>query len=92
MLMLLGAALLALTTARCNCGQGPSESNPNACPTVGELRCSPDTQVLQYCFNFLGSFEWTPVPCNQFVRCPGSTICQPGPIDGACYCLPVHDS
>ena len=91
MLLLFGAALLALTTARCNCGQGPPESNSMHCPTIGEFRCNPDNQVLQYCFNFLGTGEWTPFPCTQFVKCPGSTICQPGPVEGTCYC-PVHDS
>jgi|GEM_PF-4988027 len=101
-LMLLGATLLALTTARCHCGSDDELS----CSTLGATRC------------FSGNADWYPhgavfQTCNKnwfapndphaYVWMPGFCDCQGDGGDSAncgmtgltcwscyCYCPPVH--
>ena len=101
MFVLLGAALLTLTTARCRCG-GSEELD---CSNVGDERCYsgnpqwyPHGAVFQTCnknsFDSTGQSKlWEPEWClfsgdgGSSANCSSSgLICW----DGYCYCPPVH--
>ncbi len=103
MLMLLGAALLALTTARCNCGH----NDEPACSPLGASRCySGDPQryphgaVYQTCEkNWFDPdnpavYTWLPEICDCLGDGGDSANCQE--TTGLkcwtciCYCPPVH--
>ena len=102
MLMLLGAALLALTTARCNCGH----DDDLGCSTLGDTRCySGNTQwyphgaVYQTCIE--NEFDpgnpavyvWNPEFCYVGGDGSGPFNCRTTGLtcwSGYCYCPPVH--
>jgi hypothetical protein len=104
MLMLLGAALLALTSTRCNCGYD--------CHTLGEARCfngtdpnfpHPHGALYEICVENIFApndpkyWLYLPVFCSSLVdRGPGdggSAEDCPNNMpcwDHYCYCPPVH--
>lgn len=98
MLMLLGAALLALTSTRCNCG--PEYGHDLGCNAVHEHRCyngddpalpHPYGAIAQTCYRGLFGnpdepLSWSDDWCFLCAG-DGGNVCMP---DGYCYCPPVH--
>ena len=94
MLVLLGAALLALTTARCNCG--PEQYQDVDCQNPGEFRCyngtdpaisHPHGSVFQRCKDLGSGIKlWFSEYCDAEAFCPAGTVC----VDYDCYCTPAH--
>ena len=85
MLMLLGAALLALTSTRCNCGGAAEKCDPSN--PFRTLRCSNPTEISYYqvCRDAGAGGEWELLHCDSTGgQCPVGP-CLP---EGLCRCYP----